>query len=65
MAPALQYANRNAEARIMKVQNILVATDFSADSSAALEHAIITDRSKIPQAAKDRLKLILSKYLET
>jgi 5'-methylthioadenosine phosphorylase len=29
----------------------------------ALAHAIITDRTKIPQATKDRLKLILGKYL--
>ena len=29
----------------------------------ALAHAIITDRTKIPQGAKDRLKLILGKYL--
>ena len=30
----------------------------------ALAHAIITDRAKIPQTARDRLRLILQKYLE-
>jgi len=31
----------------------------------ALAHAIITDRSKIPAATRERLQLILGKYLET
>ena len=31
----------------------------------ALAHAILTDRSKIPAATRERLKLILGKYLET
>ena len=31
----------------------------------ALAHAIITERSKIPQATRDKLKLILEKYLES
>ena len=31
----------------------------------ALAHAILTDRAKIPQATKERLKLILDKYLES
>ena len=29
----------------------------------ALAHAILTDRGKIPQATRERLKLIIGKYL--
>src|SRR6202790_2319279 len=32
---------------------------------AALAHAILTDRDKIPSATREKLKLILEKYLET
>jgi 5'-methylthioadenosine phosphorylase len=32
---------------------------------AALAHAILTDREKIPTATREKLKLILDKYLET
>jgi 5'-methylthioadenosine phosphorylase len=32
---------------------------------AALAHAILTDRDKIPAATREKLKLILEKYLET
>jgi 5'-methylthioadenosine phosphorylase len=32
---------------------------------AALAHAILTDRDKIPTATREKLKLILDKYLET
>jgi 5'-methylthioadenosine phosphorylase len=31
--------------------------------ASALEHAIITDRSRIPDAAKRDLRLIIGKYL--
>jgi len=36
----------------------------SCKCGSALAHAIITDRKMIPQATKDRLKLILGKYLD-
>jgi 5'-methylthioadenosine phosphorylase len=31
----------------------------------ALAHAILTDRDKIPAATREKLRLILGKYLET
>ncbi len=31
----------------------------------ALAHAILTDRDKIPAATREKLKLILGKYLES
>jgi 5'-methylthioadenosine phosphorylase len=36
----------------------------SCKCGAALAHAILTDRKKIPAAARQRLKLLLGKYLE-
>jgi len=36
----------------------------SCKCGSALAHAILTDRAKIPQATRERLKLILGKYLE-
>jgi len=58
---------KNAENACNVVREAVAAMprERSCKCGSALEHAIITDRSKIPQAAKDRLKLILSKYLET
>jgi 5'-methylthioadenosine phosphorylase len=37
----------------------------SCKCGAALAHAILTDRDKIPFATREKLKLILGKYLET
>jgi 5'-methylthioadenosine phosphorylase len=31
----------------------------------ALKHAVITDKSKVPAATLERLKLIVGKYFET
>jgi len=39
--------------------------DRSCKCGSALAHAILTDKAKIPQATKDRLRLILGKYLES
>ncbi len=41
-----------------------MAKERSCKCGSALEHAIITDRAKIPPAARERLKLILGKYLQ-
>jgi 5'-methylthioadenosine phosphorylase len=57
---------KNAENACNVVREAVAAMpkERTCKCGSALAHAIITDRSKIPQAAKDRLKLILSKYLE-
>jgi len=57
--------NKNAEHACSVVREAVAAMpkDHACKCGSALAHAIITDRTKIPQAAKDRLKLILGKYL--
>jgi len=57
---------KNAENACNVVREVVAATpkERSCKCGSALAHAIITDRAKIPRAAKDRLKLILGKYLE-
>jgi 5'-methylthioadenosine phosphorylase len=39
-------------------------TGRSCKCGAALAHAIITERDKIPAGAREKLKLILGKYLD-
>jgi 5'-methylthioadenosine phosphorylase len=58
---------KNAENACNVVREAVAAIpkERTCKCDSALARAIITDRSKIPQAVKDRLKLILSKYLET
>lgn len=56
---------KNAENACNVVREAVAAmpTDRSCKCSSALAHAILTDKTKIPQGTKDRLKLILEKYL--
>ncbi len=56
---------KNAENACNVVREAVAAMpkEFSCKCGSAVAHAIITDRTKIPQAAKDRLRLILGKYL--
>jgi len=57
---------KNAENACNVVREAVAAMpkERSCKCGSALAHAIITDRSKIPQSAKERLKLILGKYLD-
>ena len=56
---------KNAENACNVVREAVAAMpeERACKCGSALAHAIITDRTKIPQAAKDRLRLILGKYL--
>src|SRR6266542_6078914 len=56
---------KNAENACNVVREAVAAMPkkWSCKCGSALAHALITDRAKIPQAARDRLKLILGKYL--
>ena len=56
---------KNAENACNVVREAVAAMprERTCKCGSALAHAIITDRTKIPQAAKDRLELILGKYL--
>jgi 5'-methylthioadenosine phosphorylase len=57
---------KNAEnaAKVVRASVAAMPTAHSCKCSSSLAHAIITDRSKIPPAARKRLGLILDKYLE-
>jgi 5'-methylthioadenosine phosphorylase len=56
---------KNAENASTVVRETVAAlpTGRSCKCGSALAHAILTDRSKIPAATRERLKLILGKYL--
>jgi 5'-methylthioadenosine phosphorylase len=57
---------KNAENACNVVREAVAAMpkDRSCKCGSALAHAILTDKTKIPQSTKDRLRLILGKYLE-
>ena len=57
---------KNAENACTVVREAVAAMpkDRTCKCGSALAHAIITDRAKIPHATKERLRLILGKYLE-
>jgi len=56
---------KNAENACNVVREAVAAMpkDRTCKCGSALAHAILTDRARIPQATKERLKLILGKYL--
>ena len=56
---------KNAEKACNVVRETVASMpkDRRCKCGSALAHAIVTDRKKIPQATKERLKLILGKYL--
>jgi 5'-methylthioadenosine phosphorylase len=57
---------KNAEnaCNVVREAVATVPRERSCKCGSALAHAILTDRDKIPQATRERLKLILGKYLE-
>jgi len=57
---------KNAEnaCRVVRETVAAMPTDRTCHCGAALAHAIITERDKIPPATREKLKLILGKYLE-
>jgi 5'-methylthioadenosine phosphorylase len=58
---------KNAENAATVVRNAVASMPIkqSCKCGSALAHAILTDRDKIPAATREKLKLILDKYLET
>jgi 5'-methylthioadenosine phosphorylase len=58
---------KNAENAATVVRNAVASmpTKRNCKCAAALAHAILTDRDKIPAATREKLKLIIGKYLET
>ena len=58
---------KNAEnaCRVVRHTVASMPTKRNCKCGSALAHAILTDRDKIPAATREKLKLILEKYLET
>jgi 5'-methylthioadenosine phosphorylase len=58
---------KNAENACRVVRHTIASLPAkrSCKCGASLSHAILTDRDKIPAATREKLKLILGKYLET
>jgi 5'-methylthioadenosine phosphorylase len=58
---------KNAEnaCRVVRQTVAAMPAKRNCKCGAALAHAILTDRDKIPAATREKLKLILGKYLET
>ncbi len=58
--------NKNAENACKVVRGVVaqMPRERSCKCGSALEHAILTDRTKIPPATRAKLKLILDKYLK-
>ena len=58
---------KNAEnaCQVVRQTVALMPAKRTCKCDAALAHAILTDRDKIPAATREKLKLILEKYLET
>jgi 5'-methylthioadenosine phosphorylase len=57
---------KNAEnaAKVVKATVAAMPTSRSCKCGSALAHAILTDPTKIPAATKEKLRLILGKYLK-
>ena len=60
----IDVLKRNAANACQLVRHVVgrLPTERTCKCSSALRHAIITDRAAIPQAAKDRLGLLIGKY---
>jgi 5'-methylthioadenosine phosphorylase len=61
----LAILQKNAEnaAKVVKATVAAMPKQRSCKCGSALAHAILTDRAKVPAATKEKLKLILGKYL--
>ena len=57
---------KNAENACKVIRSAVAATPGkrSCKCGSALRHAILTERDKIPASTREKLKLILAKYLE-
>lgn len=63
----IAVAMQNAEnaAKVLREAILAVPEKRSCKCGSALQFAIMTDRTKIPAATKDKLGLLLNKYLDT
>jgi 5'-methylthioadenosine phosphorylase len=61
---AVLLKNAESAARVVRETVSVMPKDRACKCGSALAHAIITDRGKIPAATRQKLKLILDKYLK-
>lgn len=61
----IQNLTKNAENACRLVRHVVgeIAETRTCKCGSALKHAIITDRAAIPQAAKEKLRLLIGKYI--
>ena len=65
VAQIIEVLTKNAEnaAKVVKATVAAMPKERSCKCGSALAHAILTDRTQIPPATKEKLKLILGKYV--
>ena len=62
---AVLLKNAESAAKVVRQTVASMPAQRKCKCGGALAHAILTDRDKIPAATREKLKLILGKYLET
>jgi 5'-methylthioadenosine phosphorylase len=60
---AVLHQNAENAAKVVKVAITAMPKDRTCACGSALQHAVLTDRKAIPAAAKERLALLVGKYL--
>jgi 5'-methylthioadenosine phosphorylase len=60
---AVLHQNADNAAKVVKAAVAAMPAARSCACASALKYAILTDRKAIPQAAKDKLELLVGKYL--
>jgi 5'-methylthioadenosine phosphorylase len=60
---AVMHQNADNAAKVVKATVAAMPVERDCACASALKFAILTDRKAIPQAAKERLGLLLNKYL--
>jgi 5'-methylthioadenosine phosphorylase len=65
VADIIRVLNQNAAnaARVVTEAVVLMPEERTCKCGSALAHALITDRAKIPEATKEKLHLLIAKYL--
>jgi 5'-methylthioadenosine phosphorylase len=63
MVPVLDWANAENAARVVKQAVALMPRQRQCKCGSALEFAILTDPARIPAATRQKLALLLDKYL--
>jgi 5'-methylthioadenosine phosphorylase len=60
---AVLHKNADNAARVVKAAVAAMPAERSCPCGSALKYAILTDRAAIPQAAKEKLGILVGKYL--